>query len=113
MALSTCLMMLAASRSLNVCCSEMRSKSSPPLQSLKKLAGQSGHLLCDEEVALVVLEELVELENVGVVHALEDADLRLEFVLLVLFKELLIYDFDGSEGLGLLVETLPYLSIGS
>ena len=95
MALRTCLIMLAASRSLNVCCSEMRSKSSPPLQSLKKLE-QSGHLLCHEEVALVVLEELVELQNVGVVHALQDADLRLQFVLLVLFQELFVYYFDGS-----------------
>ena len=49
----------------------------------------------------MVLEELVELENVGVVHRLENADLRLQFVFFVFFKILFIDYLDGTQCLGL------------
>lgn len=45
----------------------------------------SVHLLCNEEVPLVVLEELVQLQDVWVVHLLQDADLGEEALLLLLF----------------------------
>ena len=43
------------------------------------------YLLCYQKVALVVLKELVELQDVRVVHLLEDGDLALQLVLLVVF----------------------------
>ena len=46
---------------------------------------QSGYLLCDQEVALMVLEELVELQDVRVIHLLEDRNFALKLVLLVVF----------------------------
>lgn len=46
---------------------------------------QSGYLLCDQEVALVVLEELVELQDVRMIHLLEDRNFALKLVLLVVF----------------------------
>jgi hypothetical protein len=64
--------MFAASRSLKYCSLAILSKSSPPLQSLEKSKVKLGvkHLLSDEEVALVVLEELVKLQDVRVVEML-------------------------------------------
>lgn len=59
----------------------------------------------------MILEELVELQNVGVVHALEDTNLALELVFLVLLEILFVYYFDRSEGLCFFVQTFPYLSI--
>jgi len=59
-------------------------------------------LLSHKKVALCVLEELVELQNVWVVHLLQDADLAKKFLVVVLFEVLFVDDFDCSQRIRLL-----------
>ena len=69
----------------------MRSKSSPPLQSLYitvdkrrdkesdskvKIWRKKYDLLCDQKVAFRVLEKLVKFQDIWMVHLFQDADLR-------------------------------------
>ena len=58
-------------------------------------------LLCDQEVALGIVKELIELQYVRMVHLLQNADLTEQFLFLFLFKVLFVDDFDSSEGIGL------------
>lgn len=106
-------MMFAASFSLKYYSCEIFSNSSPPVHSLKTFLRARINLLGDQEVALGVLEELVQLQNVRVVQLLQDRNLAEEFLLLVFLEVLFVYDLDSSECLGLLVQTLPHLSVGA
>ena len=42
---------------------------------LREDTNKESHLLCNQEVAFRVLEELVQLENIRMVHLFQDADL--------------------------------------
>ena len=57
------------------------------------------------------MEELVELEDVGVIHLPENGDLVEQLLLLLIFQILLVDDLDCSERLGVSVLTLPDFTI--
>jgi hypothetical protein len=78
---------------------------------LKAKIEEKLYLLSDKKVSFVVLEELVELQNVWMVHLLENGNLAKEFLLFLLFEILLVDDLDSSEGFGLLVQALANLTV--
>ena len=59
----------------------------------------------------MILEKLVQLQNIRMVHALEDTNFALKLVLLVVFQELFVNNLYSSQRLGLLVEAFSHLSI--
>lgn len=71
------------------------------------------YLLSHQEVALRVLEELVQLEDVRVIHLLKDADLSEELLSLLFFEVLFVDDFDSSERICLLRKALSHLTVGT
>ena len=68
-------------------------------------------LLSDQKVALRVLEKLVQLENVRVIHLLQDADLGEELLLGGPLQVLLVDYLDCSERICLLRKALPHLAV--
>jgi len=114
-------MSTAASFSVNFPREMISSNSSPPLQILPSL--KLYDLLCHNVVAFLVLEELVHLDNVGMVlhskwlplayQATEDVDLIEEHLLLVLVHVALLEHFDRALGAGLSVLAHPDLSEGA
>ena len=61
----------------------------------------------------MVLEELVELQYIGMVHLLEYADFAEQLFLIFLFEVLLVDDLDCTKGICLFAETLSHLTIGA
>ena len=61
----------------------------------------------------MVLEELVELQNVRVVQLLQNSNFAQQFGLLIFLQKLFIQDFDCSQRLRLLVQTLAHLTVGT
>ena len=59
----------------------------------------------------MILEKLIELQDVRVVHTLQNTDFTLQLIFFILFKELFIYNFDCSECFGFFVKTFPHLSV--
>ena len=70
-------------------------------------------LLGDKEVAFGVLEELVKLEDVRVVHLLQDADLREQLLLFSLFQVLFVDDFDRSECIRFLRQAFSHFTVST
>ena len=66
-----------------------------------------------EVEALLVLEVLVHLDDVGVVHVLEDHDLVLQHLDLLRVQQVLAQHLHGALALGGLVEAQPHLAEGA
>ena len=61
----------------------------------------------------MVLKKLIQFENIGMVEFLEDVDFGKQLHLVFVSKAFLIYNFDGSEDLGLTMQTLANLAKGA
>ena len=61
----------------------------------------------------MVLKELIELENIGVIECLQYLYLVKQLLLVLLSQGQFIYNFDGSQGLRCFIQTFSNFSVGT